>query len=163
TRRTPAPAVGRRRLVEADPVLLGAVEIRIGWESGPDGRRHQPGAQRPAHCGRYIPRPAHPGRINSAPPPGLPPLENRPNRSPLPAVAASLAPAIVVSRGAAHIDHAVDRTGAAENLAAGLIKGAVVELLFRLTFEHPVDARVGEGLGVAERNVNPWIAVAPAG
>src|ERR1700751_3876673 len=90
-------------------------------------------------------------------------LEKRQNRIPIPAFAATLAPAIVVARCAAHIDHAVDRTGAAENLATRLIKGTVVELLFRLTLEHPVHARVGEGLGVAERNVNPWIAVAPAG
>src|ERR1700757_1449821 len=163
TRRTPSPAVGCRRLVIADPFLLCAVEIRVGRDAGLDGCRHHRVAQRRAHWVRYMQRPADAVKIIGAALLVLCLLEKRQNRIPIPAFAATLAPAIVVARCAAHIDHAVDRTGAAQNLATRLIKGTVVELLFRLALEHPVHVRIGEGLGVAERNVNPWIAVTPAG
>src|SRR5262245_32005986 len=89
-------------------------------------------------------------------------LEKRQYRIPVPALAAALAPVVIIGRCSAHIDHAVDRTRAAEHFTARLVKGAVVELLFGLGLEHPVDTRVRKSLGVAERDVDPRIAVAPA-
>ena len=89
--------------------------------------------------------------------------EIRQHRFPVPALAATLTPLIVVGVIAAHVDHAVDRTGAAENLAARLIHDAVVEVRLRLGIEHPVHPRIDEGLGVAKRNVDPRVGVLAAG
>src|SRR4029453_12181858 len=55
-------------------------------------------------------------------------LEVGQDRIVVPALAAPLAPFIVVVGVAAHIDHAVDRAGAAQDLAARLVHDAVVEL-----------------------------------
>ena len=92
---------------------------------------------------------------------GLP--EKRQDRIIVPALAAALAPAVVIGRRAAHVDHAVDRAGAAQHLAARLVERAAVELRLGLALEHPVHARVGVGLGVAERDMDPRVAVDPAG
>jgi hypothetical protein len=86
-------------------------------------------------------------------------LEVGQDRIVVPALAAALAPFVVISRIAAHVDHAVDRAGAAQHLAARLVHDAVVELGFGLAVEHPVDARIVERLVVAERDVDPGIAV----
>ena len=86
-------------------------------------------------------------------------LEERQDAIPVPALAAALAPAVVIGRGAAHVDHAVDRAGAAQHLAARLVEGAAVELRLGLALEHPVDPRIGVGLGVAERDMDPRVAV----
>ena len=64
-------------------------------------------------------------------------LEVGQHRVVVPALAAALAPFVVVGGVAAHIDHAVDRAGAAQHLAARLVHDAVVEL----------------GLGLAESNI----------
>ena len=90
-------------------------------------------------------------------------LEERQHVLPIPALAAALPPIVVIGRRAAHIDHAVDRTGAAQNLAARLVQGPAVELRLGLGLEHPIDPRVGVGLRVAERDVDPGIAVLAAG
>src|SRR6266567_9383953 len=82
---------------------------------------------------------------------------------PIPALAAALAPIVIIRRRAAHIDHAVDRASAAEDLAARLVEGAAVELRLGLALEHPVDPGVGVRLGVAERDMDPGVAVWPAG
>ena len=81
----------------------------------------------------------------------------------VPALAAALAPFVVVGVVAAHVDHAVDRTGAAQHLAARLIHHAVVQVGFRLAVEHPVDPRIARMSRVAERNVDPGVAVLAAG
>ena len=78
-------------------------------------------------------------------------LEERQHGIPVPALAAELAPVVVVGRIAAHIHHAVDRAGAAQHLAARQIQRAVVQCLLWRAVEHPVDARIGECLGVADR------------
>ncbi len=85
------------------------------------------------------------------------------HRLPVPALAATLTPLIVIGVIAAHVDHAVDRAGATENLAARLIHDAVVEVRLRLGIEHPVHSRIDEGLGVTERNVDPRVGVLAAG
>src|SRR5579863_9009691 len=90
-------------------------------------------------------------------------LEIRQNTVPVPPRAAALAPQIVIGRVAAHIDHAVDRAGAAKHLAARLIHRAAFELGLRLAFEHPVDPRIGEEPAVADRHMDPPITVLAAG
>src|SRR6185503_16765544 len=82
---------------------------------------------------------------------------------PVPAFAAALAPAVVVGGRAAHVDHAVERAGAAEHLAARLVGGAAIEAGDGLALEFPVVARVGVELVVADGDMNPGIGVAPAG
>ena len=79
-----------------------------------------------------------------------------------PAGIAELAPVVEVLRLAAHVEQAVDRTRAAQHLAARLDDLAVVELGLRLGRVEPVDPAVVEQLAVAERNVNPEMAVVPA-
>src|SRR5262249_40572970 len=90
-------------------------------------------------------------------------LEEGQDPVPIPALAAALPPIVVIRRGAAHVDHAVDRAGAPQDLAARLVKGAAVQLRLRLALEHPTDPRAGVGLGVAERDVNPRVTVDAAG
>src|SRR6478735_157438 len=77
-------------------------------------------------------------------------LEERQHVVVAPAFAAALPPAVIIGRRAPHVDHAVDRAGAAQYLAARLVEDAAVELRFWLAVEHPVDPRVGERLGIAE-------------
>ena len=78
----------------------------------------------------------------------------------VPALAAALAPAVVVGRGAAHVDQAVEGTGATEHLAARLVGGAVVQGGDRLAFEFPVVAGMVVELVVAEGDVDPRVAIA---
>ena len=162
-RRAPAPPVGGRRLVVADTLLPGAVEVGVGRDAGLDRGGDHRVAERRAHRVRDVQRPADAVEIVGAALLVLRLLEERQHRIPVPAFAAALTPVVVIDRSAAHVDHAVDRAGAAEHLAARLVEGAVVELLLGLAFEHPVDPRVGERLRVAERDMDPRVAVAPAG
>ena len=80
-----------------------------------------------------------------------------------PAFVAELAPVVVVLVLAAHIEQAVDRARSAQHLAARLDDLAVVELGLRLRLVEPVDLGIVEQLAVAERNVDPNVAVAAAG
>ena len=80
-----------------------------------------------------------------------------------PAGIAELPPVIEILVLAADIEKAVDRTRSAENLAARLDHPAVVQLRLGIGRVEPIDLGVGEQLAVAERNVNPDVAVRPAG
>ena len=159
-RRAPAPPVGGRRLVVADTLLAGAVKIGVGRDAGLDRGGDHRVAERRAHRVRHVQRPADAVEIVGAALLVLGLLEERQHRIPVPALTSALTPVVVIGRRAAHIDHAVDRAGAAQHLAARLVEGAVVELLLGLALEHPVDPRVGERLRVAERDMDPRIAVA---
>src|SRR5271165_1523387 len=163
SRRAPTPAMGGGCLVIADTLLPGAVEIGVVRDAGLDGGGDHGVAERRAHRVRYVQRPARAVELIAAALLVLRLLEERQHRIPIPPFTAALAPTVVIGRRAAHIDHAVDRAGAAQDLAARLVEGAVVELLLGLGLEHPVITRVGEGLGVAERYVDPRVGVAPAG
>jgi hypothetical protein len=59
-----------------------------------------------------------------------------------PALAAEIAPGIEVGRGAARVDHAVDRTAATQNLRLNERKRAVVHLLLGLGHVTPAELRV---------------------
>src|SRR5262249_45134063 len=82
---------------------------------------------------------------------------------PAPADIAELAPSVEILLLAADIDEAVDRAGAAQHLAARLDDAAAVEPGLGLAFIEPVDLRIAEELAVAERDVDPRIAVGAAG
>src|SRR5208282_659604 len=161
-RGAPAPAVSSGCLVIADTFLPGAVEVIDCRNSRLDRGCHHRVAEWRTHRVRYVQRPADTVKLVGAALLVLRLLEERQYRIPIPAVAAALTPTVVIRRGAAHINHAVDRAGAAQDLAARLVEGAVVELLLGLALEHPVVARVGKGLGIAERDVDPRVAVASA-
>ena len=80
-----------------------------------------------------------------------------------PAGIAELAPMIEVRVLSADIKEPVDRARAAQHLAARLNDLAVVELGLRLRGIEPIERLAREQLAVAERNVNPDVAVASAG
>ena len=160
----PPTTIFCRRLVIAGALLLRAIEIRIGLDAGLDAGLKQEladlpliglvgDAQRPSAAVEF----ARPAFVVL----GL--AEIRQHGIIVPALATTLPPFVVVGVVAAHIDHAVDRTGATQHLAARLIHHAIVQIGFRLAVEHPVDARIAERLGVAERDVDPGIAVLAAG
>ena len=90
-------------------------------------------------------------------------LEIRQHVVPRPAGQTQLAPVIVVAGLPAHIDHGVDRRGAADHLAARIIEAAAVEARLGFRLEHPVGARIADGEQIADRNVKPDPVVAAAG
>src|SRR5262249_5174576 len=79
-----------------------------------------------------------------------------------PAGIAELPPMIEVRRLAADVEQAIDRARAAQHLPPRLDDLPVVELGLRLRSVEPIDLTVGEQLAVAERNVNPDMAVMAA-
>src|SRR5262245_6221427 len=79
-----------------------------------------------------------------------------------PAGIAELTPMIEVGRLAAEIEQAVDRARAAQHLPPRLDDLPVVELGLRLRRVEPIDLTIGEQLAVAERDVNPDMAVMAA-
>ena len=82
---------------------------------------------------------------------------------PAPTGIAGLPPAIIVGRLAAHIDHAVDRRAAAQNLAARIVERTTVQPGLRLGLHQPIGARVAHAIEIADGNVDPVVAVAAAG
>ena len=79
-----------------------------------------------------------------------------------PAGIAELPPVIEIFRLAADIEQPVDRARPAQHLAARLNDLPVVELGLGLRAVEPVDLGVVEQLAVAERDVDPDVAVLPA-
>ena len=163
-RARPAPRAVDRGLVVADAFLVGAVEVGIVGNARLDGGVvHRLGERRLPGMVGDLERPAGAVELVAAADIVLGLLEVGQHRIVVPALAAALAPFVVVGGVAAHVDHAVDRAGAAQHLAARLVHDAVVELGLRLRVEHPVHLRIVEGLVVAERNVDPGIGVARSG
>src|SRR5207244_12608090 len=72
-------------------------------------------------------------------------------------------PLIVVLALAANVDEAVDRRRAPERATARPIDLAPVHLRFRLGLETPIHDRMEHRLRIADRNVDPWVAIARAG
>ncbi len=75
------------------------------------------------------------------------------------AVAVASAPAVVVARLAAHVDHAVDAARAAEHLAARIAQAPAVEPGSRLGRIEPVGARIADAVQIADRDVDPEVVV----
>ena len=80
-----------------------------------------------------------------------------------PAGIAALAPAIVILVLAPHIEQAVDRARTAEHFSARLEHLAAVQSRLRLGLVHPVDGFFLEQFSVAERHVDPEVAVLRSG
>src|SRR2546428_8834447 len=76
-----------------------------------------------------------------------------------PAGVAELAPMIEVRRLAADVEQAIDRARPAQHFPPRLDDLPVVELCLRLRAIEPIDLTIGEQLAVAERDVNPDMAV----
>ncbi len=160
----PAAFVVGRRLVVAGALLGGAVEVGGARNAGLHGGLHHRLRQRPdLRRVRHTQRPADAVEFVRAALIVLGSLEVGQYRIPVPAFASALAPVVIVRGIAAHIHHAVDRTGAAKHLAARQIQRPAVQFLLGRAVEHPVDARVGKCLGVADRDVDPRAAVLDAG
>ena len=79
------------------------------------------------------------------------------------AVAVADAPAVVVARLPAHVDHAVDAARAAQHLAARIAQAPAVQAGGGLGRVQPVGARVADAIEVADRDVDPEVVVAAAG
>jgi len=90
-------------------------------------------------------------------------LEVRQHGIPVPADAAALTPLVVVAVVATDIQHAVDRAGPAERLAAREVEAAIGHLWLRFGFKLPVHQRIDIGFGVAERDVDPGVFVGRSG
>ncbi len=159
----PAPAVLRGELEIAGALLRRPVEIVVarmaGLLRGLDERLAQ--RMRLAHIGDRE-RPADAVQRVLAALLVLGAAKIRQHIVEAPAGVAELPPVIVVRRLAAQIKQAVDRARSAEHLAARLDDLAVVELGLRLRLVEPVHPAVGEQLAVAERNVNPEVAIVSA-
>ena len=82
-------------------------------------------------------------------------LEDRQHVLVAPAAIAELRPVVVVLRLAADIDHAVDRARAAQHLAARHVDAPPARALVRLRRVAPVDRRIVDHLGDADRHARP--------
>ena len=163
-RRAGAPAVARRGLKPAGAFLRRAVEVGIVGDAGLDrrldeGRRQRIGVQHVGHRQRAAGAVIIIGAALLVF--GL--LEIGQHVVKAPAGVAVLAPAIVILVLAANIEQAVDRTRSAQHLAARLKHLASVQPRLGLGLVHPVDGLFLEQLAVAERHVDPEIAVLRAG
>jgi hypothetical protein len=76
-----------------------------------------------------------------------------------PAAVAVLAPAIVILMLATDVQQTVDRTRSAQNLAARLKHPSPIQARLGFGLVHPVDVFVFEQPAIAERHVNPDVAV----
>ena len=163
-RGAPAPAVADGRLVVADAILARAVEVGVARDARLDGRLDDGVDDLAAKAAvADLERAADAVELALAALLVLGLAEVGQDAREVPALAAALAPAVVVGGRAAHVDHAVERAGAAQHLAARLVGGAAVEAGDGLALEFPVVAGVRVELVVADRDVDPGIAVAPAG
>ena len=159
----PAAAVVGGRLVVAGAFLLRAIEVRVARDAGLEAGLEQQLADFPLiRLVGDTQRTAAAMEFARAAFVVLGLAEIRQDEVVVPALAAALAPFVVVGVVAAHVDHAVDRAGAAQHLAARLVHDAVVQVGFRLAVEHPVDPRIAESAHIAEGNVDPGIAVLAA-
>ena len=70
---------------------------------------------------------------------------------------------IVIARLPAHIDHAVDRGGAAQHAPARIVQRPAVQARHRLGLEAPIGARIAHAVEIADRHMDPEIIVAAAG
>ncbi len=82
---------------------------------------------------------------------------------PAPAGKAELAPAVIIGRLAAHIDHGVDGRRAADHPAARIGDRAAAQIGLGRGLEHPVGARIADRVEIADRNMEPDPVVAAAG
>ena len=100
-------------------------------------------------------RPSRPRNWSEPPCVALHALEDRQHVLVAPAAVAELGPVVVVLRLAADIDHAVDRARPAQHLAARNFYAPPARALVRLRRVAPVDGRIVDHLGDADRHARP--------
>ena len=163
-RRARPPAVPRRGLKPAGAFLRRAVEVGIVGYAGLDRRLDECPRQRIGvqHI-RHRQRTAGAVIIIGAALLVFGLLEIRQYVVKTPAGVAVLAPAVVILVLAANVQQAVDRTRSAQHFAARLKYLAAVQPRFGLGLVHPVDGLFLEQLAVAERHMDPQIAVLGTG
>src|SRR5262249_54401167 len=83
------------------------------------------------------------------------PAKIGPHVVPRPPGRADLSPMIIIACLAEHIDHAVDRRGPADHLAARIVQDTPVEPRFCLRLKQPVGTRIADGKKIADRNMKP--------
>ena len=74
-------------------------------------------------------------------------------------VAGDLRPLVVITRLAAHVNHAVDARAAAQHLAARVAQAAAIQAGGGLGFVQPIGARIANAIQVAHRNMHPVVIV----
>ena len=150
-------------LVVGEAVLRGAVIVRVArvaeFLAGPDYVVGE--VETIAHVGDPKPaRGAAERRVAAVAP--LRFLEEGQHLLPGPAAIAHLRPVVEVAGIATHIEHPVDRRGAADDLAARQRHGAVVRVVLRVDLEPPVHHVAVEGPRVSGGNVDEGVAVQSA-
>ncbi len=153
--RAPALLVALRHLVVADAVLLGAIEVVVARYAGLGAGADEAvvDLERMALLGD-VQRPFSAVILVVVALVVLGLLEEGQHLAVAPALVAELAPVVVVGGVAAHIEHGVDRRGAAQRLAARPVHAPVVAMLLRHGLVAPVEGRVlaqaGEARGHLE-------------
>ena len=155
-----AAAGGDRRLAHRNAFLAGAVVIRVVPDADLRRRLDDRGKERIArfrvgHAQRAFP--AAQGIVALA---GIAfhALEERQDLGVAPAPVAHLRPGIEVLGLAAHKHHAVDRAGAAEQLAARHRDPAAIGARLGLGGIEPVGRGIGDQPGHSDRNEGPGVA-----
>src|SRR6185437_6203803 len=162
-RGAPSAPLADRCLIVSGAFLPRAVEVAIARNAGLDGRfDDRINDFVLVVCVGYIERTTDAVELVLTPLLVFGLAEESQNAFVVPADTAELTPAIVVGRRPAHIDHAVKRTRPAEHFATRLVGGAPVEAGNGLTLEPPIVGFVCEEPVIADWNVYPWRAVAPA-
>ena len=158
---TPAASIASGALIVAGTLLLRAIEVRDARQACLHRSFHHRLPERPdVRWVRHAQWPTDTMEVVGATNIVFRPLEEGQHGIPIPPGATELSPMVVVTWIATHVHHAVDRTGTAQQLATRQIERSVVQLRFRCAFKHPVDARIGKRLGVADWDMSPRIAVA---
>src|SRR5262249_34384904 len=158
-----ATPMARGQLEITGAFLAGAVEIVVARKARLLRGRDESLAQRMrfAHIGDRE-RPAHPMQRILAARLVLGAAEVGQHILEAPAGIAELSPMIEVRRLAADVEQAIDRARSAQHFSPRLDDLPVVELCLRLRAIEPIDLAIGEQLAVAERDVNPDVAIMPA-
>ena len=163
-RRRPAAAAPLVDVEGAAAFVVAGIEVGNALDPGLLGRRAKCIENVPAHPRRLDPHlAAHAVCCAGAEKMVLVLAEERQHVVAAPAGKPELAPMVVIGGLPAHIDHGVDRGGAADHLAARIVEAAAVEPFLRLGLEHPVRAGIADGEQIADRDVEPDPVVLAAG
>ena len=151
-----APTRGDGRLAHGDAVLLRAVVVRVVGDADFAGRLDHRGVKWIERLGiGDTQRPAPSAKALVAFLVAFHALEEGEHVLVGPALVAHLRPGVEVLRLAAHEGQPVDGAGAAQQLAARHRDAAAVGAGLGLGTVEPVDARIGDQPGVADRDAGP--------
>ena len=162
-RRAPAPAAALIDLEIAGAFVVALIEVvdlrNADFDPGlPHRVEDRPGDARPLDP----PFAARTMQGGQAPVMILLPDEIGQHVVPAPSGKAELAPAVIIGRLPAHIDHGVDGGRAADHAAARIGDRAAAQIGFGRRLEHPVGARIADRVEIADRNMEPDPIVAAA-